>query len=277
MTNLIRILLALYVVPVLVACSQGTAENKQFDEVAFSDSVQKKVVHELGAVRLNIEQNAKFHASLSSQGVSFREELLTNPEIRGETSYEEALAFGAYAADFVYCVSYNQTQYAIQYLDIIIDLSRRLGLENAFDKDELSQLYSENPSVNKSAILTKAYLKASEQLYSEERAVLVTHMVVGGWVRGLSLAVDFSQGQEAFDLVRLGIYDKCYSYNTCKRLTDAIAYHPEIPVLRGHISRAEPIIEKVLLSRGEMDKAMLQELRDVIKSIAADLKLTALT
>jgi hypothetical protein len=255
------------------SCNSEAEPTKGFDQLAYSDSVQQKVVHELGAVRLNIEQSANFHSALFARNVSFQQNLLSQPDLIGETSFEEALAFGAYASDFVYCVSYKQTQFAIEYLDIIVRISGNLGLTGAFDKEELSLLYSENPDVNKSAILTKAYLKASEQLYSEERAALVTVMVVGGWVRGLNIASSFARGRENDDIVRLGIYDKCYSFYTCQRLLQTLNYLPEIARLQVEVSKAEPVIDKVLKNRGEISPEMLDELSDTMQELAFKLKL----
>lgn len=271
MANLHFLLLLVFLA--FYSCNSGASEESKFTATHFSDSVQKKVVHELGAVRLNIEQSARFHSSQYGRNVLFREELLTQPFVPGETSYAEALAFGALASDFVYCVSYKQTQHAIKYLDVIIEIARRMGLEGAFDSEELALLYSEDPTVNKSAILTKAYLKASEQLYSEERAVLVTHMVVGGWARGLRIATAFASEDSDDYVVKLGIYDKCYSYYSCQRLIETVNFHPETKRLKQILDKADATISEVIKGRGELTPDMLANIRKSIGDILLDLGL----
>ena len=43
-------------------------------------------------------------------------------------------------------------------------------------------LYCPNSHADKSAVLIKTYLKSTEQMYSEEKALLVSYMVI--WLDG---------------------------------------------------------------------------------------------
>lgn len=81
-------------------------------------------------------------------------------------------------------------------------------------------LYDPNPDIDKSAVLTKAYLKATEQMYSEEKALLVSYMVLGGWIQGMKLSYEVCGNYLKDQNVALSLYDQTYSFYNCIRLLE---------------------------------------------------------
>ena len=178
------------------------------------------------------------------------------------TTREKAFAIGNYAALFVYTASYEQTKYANSYLTEVLTISQEIGIRDVFNEDQLKMLYDPNPDIDKSAVLTKAYLKATEQMYSEEKALLVSYMVLGGWIQGMKLSYEVCGNYLKDQNVALSLYDQTYSFYNCIRLLEESKAEIDGPmVLLDKLDTIRPGIESLVKSRGDIDKELFESLK----------------
>lgn len=228
---------------------------------SIDDTLQDQFVHELGAVRKNIEQTANLYSRLYEKQSPFNPEILKAFDEELITSEEQALRFGSYGACFVYTAAYGQPQHAADYLKEVLRLSQMLGIESAFDEEQLKLLYSTNPEIDKSKELTKAFLKATEQLYSDERALHVAYMVLGGWIEGMGISYEECSEYIHDENIRLALYDQTYSYYNTQRVLKVFAENPEVLPFIAIIDSLEPVIAEVVRTRGEIDSALYEQVR----------------
>jgi len=247
-------------------------ESEPLDtDVILADSTSDQFIHELGTVRKNIEQSATMYNRLFELNCPYNPELPLPSEKAYDLTSQKAIGFGAYAASFVYCASYEQTQQANKYLDFIVTLSKDLGISGSFDEADLELLLSNEAHIDKSAALTRVYLKATEQLYTQERAILVSYMVVGGWVEGMKMSYETCGQYLEKEGIRLGIYDQTYSYYNCLRILDTFSQDEEVANLRTKMKALEPMVERVVKTRGEIDEALFIEVKDAIAKLREEI------
>lgn len=192
----------------------------------------------------------------------FNSDLVSLEHSTFNTTREKAFAIGNYAALFVYTASYEQTKYANSYLTEVLTISQEIGIRDVFNEDQLKMLYDPNPDIDKSAVLTKAYLKATEQMYSEEKALLVSYMVLGGWIQGMKLSYEVCGNYLKDQNVALSLYDQTYSFYNCIRLLEESKAEIDGPmVLLDKLDTIRPGIESLVKSRGDIDKELFESLK----------------
>ena len=255
----------------LLGCDFVREEDKVDTDVILSDSLSDKFTHELGTVRKNIEQSATMYNRLFQLNCPYNPELPLPNQLKYDLTSQKAIGFGAYAASFVYCASYEQTQQANKYLDFIVVLSEELGIRGSFDEADLNMLLSNDANVDKSATLTRVYLKATEQLYTQERAILVSYMVVGGWVEGMKMSYETCGQYLEKEGIRLGIYDQTFSYYNCIRILDTFSENEEVAKLKAKLGELEPMVEQVVKTRGDIDEELFGQVKDAIATLREDI------
>lgn len=264
-----RALFFMSIILLVVACADENevgippenSINKTIEETE-NQGFKNSMTHELGTVRKNIEQAANLYQRLYDSECPFNSDLVSEEVERFNTTMEKALAMGRYASLFVYTASYEQTKYANSYLTKVLELSEELGIRDAFNEDQLRMLYDTDPDIDKSAVLTKAYLKATEQMYSEEKSLLVSYMVLGGWIQGMKLSYEVCGKYLKDQNVSLSLYDQTYSFYNCTRLLEESKNQmdsPSLVLLR--LDTIRPEIEAVVKSRGKIDEELFEELR----------------
>lgn len=255
----------------LISCENASNDEQLDTDVILADSTSDQFIHELGTVRKNIEQSSTMYNRLFQLNCPYNPELPLPNEKEYELTSQKALGFGAYSASFVYCASYEQTQQANIYLDFIVTLSEDLGISGAFDEADLKMLLSNEAHVDKSAALTRVYLKATEQLYTQERAILVSYMVVGGWVEGMKMSYETCGQYLEKENIRLGIYDQTFSYYNCLRILETFSENEEVAELSKKMRALEPIVERVVKTRGEVDEQLFTEAKEAIAKLREEI------
>jgi hypothetical protein len=107
------------------------------------------------------------------------------------TTFQKALNLGVFGADLGYTSIYDQQQDALDYINIVNDLSRDLGISGAFDQ-ELLERFSENTSNEDSLvkIITQAYRKGDQFLKENDQKDISVLILTGGWIEALYFATD---------------------------------------------------------------------------------------
>ncbi|MDA9938206.1 hypothetical protein N9D34_01170 [Salibacteraceae bacterium] len=251
--------------------AQNNSLNETLEETERQDN-SKSMTHELGSVRKNIEQAANLYQRLYNAECPFNSDVVSEDFPQFNTTREKALAMGRYAALFVYTAAYEQTKYATAYLNEVLILSEDIGIRDAFNEDQLKLLYDPNSAIDKSAVLTKAYLKATEQMYSEEKALLVSYMVLGGWIQGMKLSYAICGNYLKDQNVSLSLYDQSYSFYNCVRLLEETKDQVDSPnLVLLKLDTIRPDIESLVKSRGNIDAELFEALKEKISILEKEI------
>lgn len=109
---------------------------------------------------------------------------------RFTTKEQQALAMGVYGADLAYVAIHKDGQRSLKTIKAIEQLSGKLNLSNAFDKDLLDG-FKKNIN-NEDSLLRftgKAFRAADMYLKNDQRNDVSAGVLAGGWIEGLYLTL----------------------------------------------------------------------------------------
>ena len=183
-----KILFGLFVgsAALLSSCGGGEETVKQYDYDR-ADSLSVDYTRQALAIRGNIKETSGFYTLLNGKGAEFNSSLANSPGSASKysSSFDKSVNMGIYGADLNYLTSYEQIEGARSTVEAISKLATSLGIEKAFDKETFEAILEpqdSNQVETKSNLITKAFRKAEDQMYSEDRALMGTLMVAGGWI-----------------------------------------------------------------------------------------------
>lgn len=229
----------------LVSCGGEVKETGPKYNYEKADSLPEGYLKELGIVKTNIELTARLFEKMNETGYSFAEGNMLSSGKSFSGSSKQALGIGAIGTDMVYSISFQQNSSAISRMEGLMSQANALGITDAFDKELMEKLASEDSTINKSVILTKAYLNAKDQLFSEERAQLATYMVLGGWVEGLHVSSQMCKGKLDDMEIRLGLWEICNTYQNVLNMTKVFENNAEMKTIADKIFEISPLVGKI--------------------------------
>lgn len=136
---------------------------------------------------------------LRSAGAIYNEELM-NPVGNASkyvTNKSMAINLGIYTTNICYASIFNQSQVCMQYMDAAKDLAENLGIIDAIDSDTMDRLEEnlDNQEVIMD-IVSESFMNSSSFLQENSREAVAAMMFVGGWIEGLYLALNLTDGRE---------------------------------------------------------------------------------
>lgn len=255
-----------------IACGGGE-EAPQGPKYNFerADSLPSGYLEELGIIKTNIEVTAKLYEDMNKGGYSFSESALMSSGKSFSGSSKQAMGIGAIGTDMVYCAAFGQNQSAMSRMEGLISTANSLGVAEAFDQELMQQMASEDTTINKSILLTKAYLKAKDQLFSDERAQYATFMVVGGWLEGLHIATQMGKDNIANMDVRLGIWSMCEAYANVIHMCEVFKSNSEMTATTAQLKELGAPVSKIVKNSKKYSETDIQELADAVSKIRSSM------
>lgn len=218
-TGFAGILIMVITSALFFSCGEEIIARKQYDYQK-ADSLPVDYLRELGNIRVSIEEVAQLHEIFLNEKYSFNNGMLNsaNKSSGYSNSKIQALNLGVYGSDLNYVVAFRQSQDARNYLEVVIQLAQKLGVQSAFDKELIEKLTAEDTTIDKSLLLTRAFRHAEDNMYSQERAYLATLMVAGGWIESLYLATSMLKSKPHNENLNPDIFDNVYTYFNVKKM-----------------------------------------------------------
>ncbi|NOU60616.1 hypothetical protein [Marinifilum caeruleilacunae] len=192
---------------------------------------------------------------IKKTGVVFREDLLNSTEnLAGySTSTSRAIALGVYCADLSYSGLNEQYQTSIEYLNVARNLAESLGILKAVDPEKIKLL--EENLTNKELIvdvISEIYMESHEQLREQDRYMLASLMMIGGWVESLYLATQSVQVNDVRHQILIErILDQQLSLESVKAVLSENQSHPVIQPIYKDLLHLERLFEKSLVSENK--------------------------
>lgn len=230
----------------IISCGGGDVEDtgpKYNYEKA--DSLPTGYLEELGVVKTNIEASAQLFKHMSEKGYSYNDGAMLSASKSFSGSSKQAMGIGVIGSDLVYSASFAQTQSAMDRMKGLLSTASALGVAEAFDEELMTKMASDDSTVNKSVLLTKAYLKAKDQLFSEERAQYATFMIIGGFIEGLHLSCQAMKDDIKDDQVRIGFFEIVNSIGSVQHLCRVFESNAEMKKLSEDLHALDPMIKAI--------------------------------
>ena len=151
-----------------------------------NDSLRNKFKKLVSAMPVPFDMLQQF----SGAHLPFKGELLNKPE--RVSSYNQAdqqsLNLGIYGADLAYMISQNKLGESAPYLKCVHQLSDLIVVPTAFDI-KMMQRWDANQDQQDSlgTLLERSYKKIDSTLQGNDRLILATLVITGGWTEGIYL------------------------------------------------------------------------------------------
>lgn len=177
---------------VFIACGGG--ETTTEDESADFDAAKESLKQNIEGVIINIPSPAELPYLLQATGADFNMSLINSKESADKymsTFDKAAMNLGVYAADIGYLSSYEQTQEALDYLQVAKQLADHLGVVDAVDQVVLDRFESnidEKDSLYK--IINGAIENVDQYLKTEARNRVAALVTTGSFIEGLYVSTE---------------------------------------------------------------------------------------
>jgi hypothetical protein len=170
--------------------AEGQPSDK--DSLDTSASRSEGGVVKVGGQIIAVPSPVQTALLIKKLGLPYEKELPLEPSVLEKlaTSDQHALALGAFGADLAYVTVHRDGQRALNILQTIQTLSGKLDLSNAFDQGLLDSF---KKSLNNEDSLLRfsgtAYRAADQYLKNNDRNVVSSLVLAGGWIESMYLTV----------------------------------------------------------------------------------------
>lgn len=238
------------VVAILFSSCGGEQEKKVYDYEK-ADSLSVDYERELRSIRKDIKDAGNLYMILREIEVPYNNSLVQSPSNYASASgrKKQALSLGAAGADLNYTTMFEQNNESPAYVKAIMELASSLGIQSAFDQELMNTIIDNSDTTlsyrDKSNILTKAYRKAEDNLYSEERAQLTSLIVAGGWLESMYIASSIGASIESQREVDAEIWNMIFGAEKVVRMLEVFENDADCAAVAEDVKSLEPILKKL--------------------------------
>lgn len=253
------------------SCGGGAEEPKEKTyDYQRSDSLPPEYTRNLGIIRVSIEDANIMNELLKKGGYAYNSSALNSAgKASGYSNAKmQAINLGVYTSDLNYAVAYEQAQDVMNFLKSVMQLSEKMGIAKAFDAAMMEKLTSQDTTADKSLLLTRAYRSAEDQLHSNDRAALVTLMVVGGWVEGLHIATTALKTKPGEGEILMKIFEHVQTYQNMVAMLNVFKGNsPDCAEILKEVLTIENTVKDIIYTKGNISPAMLEVLDNSIAGL----------
>lgn len=181
----------------LVSCSGNHEEQKNQDTLDSLDSAAmappSATVTEDNEVTYNLPSALQIAYVFKKSGAGFVPELLNNKSNSSKyntSNFKRAANFGVYSADLAYCLFNKKYQESKEYLKACKDIGSYLGLNQAFESDNMAQRFDKNIANEDSIvkIVSNVQLKTDLMFEQNKQKHITVIAFAGAWTESLYIA-----------------------------------------------------------------------------------------
>ncbi|PXY02901.1 hypothetical protein DF185_02060 [Marinifilum breve] len=248
---------AVLLIFLLTSCSWNSAGKK--DKEIKSENLEYQLMTEntkkMKKIFFVLPSPIETSLLINNSGLVFQEDLLNSTEkLAGySTSTSRAIALGIYCADLSYSGINEQFQTSIEYLNVTRNLAESLGILRAVDPEKIKLL--EENLTNKELVIdviSEVYMESHEQLREQDRYLLASLMLIGGWVESLYLATQSVKPNEVKDQILIErILDQHLSLESVKSVLRENQSNPVIQPIYKDLLDLERLFKKSIKSKND--------------------------
>lgn len=266
--------LAAGVALILTSCGGEDEVGKTYDYDR-SDSLSVDYTRQTLTIRGNIKETSGFYLLLKSRGGEYNKSLVNSASNASKysSSFDKSVNMGIYGADLNYLTVFEQTEDARKTVEAISKLSSSLGIESAFDKESFEKIVSTADTLNlieKSNLISKAFRNAEDQMYSEERALMGTFMISGGWIESVYLTSKIILDHEINPVDLSDFWVLVYNYESVLKMLNVFGDDADAKKIYEDYKTLEPIVKKIT-EKSKLNLEDIKALNDEIGKIRSSL------
>ncbi len=172
---------------------QTTANDSQENLDSIAQTNDSNAVTE-EEVSFNLPSALQIAYVLRKSGVEYDQSLMNNPKNASKyttTNYKKALNFGVYSTDLAYCIFNKRFQESKESLKACKEIGSSLGLNQAFESDNMAQRFDKNISNEDSVVKIVSSLQLkSDAIFEENKQEHITVLAfTGAWTESLQIAM----------------------------------------------------------------------------------------
>lgn len=233
----------------LSSCGGEEHTTKEYDYDR-SDSLSVDYTRQALAIRGNIKETGGFYLLLKSKGAEYNSSLVnaSGNASKYSSSFDRSVNMGIYGADLNYLTVFEQNEAASSTVEAISKLSSSLGIESAFDKESFEKIVSTGDSLNlteKSNLISKAFRNAEDQMYSEERALMGTLMISGGWVESVYLTSNIMIDNNIQANGLSDFWVLVYNHESVMKMLSVFGDDPDAKKMYDNYKALEPVVKSI--------------------------------
>ena len=178
----------------LVGCNNTTNDEKNTEEIVDTVKVSTdKVEVEQEELSYNLPSALQIAYVSRKSGAKYNASLLNNIENvkkYNTSNYKRAINFGVYSSDLANCLFNKKYQESKQYLKALKEMGSFLGLNQAFESDNLAERFDKNISNEDTLIkiVSNVQLK-TDMLFEQNKQKHITLIAfAGAWIESLNIA-----------------------------------------------------------------------------------------
>lgn len=182
----------------LVSCGGNSDEQKNNESVDGLDSISVSsdtlsMADNEDEVSYNLPSALQIAYVFKKSGAGFMPNLLNNKSNSSKyntSNYKRATNFGIYSADLAYCLFNKKYQESKEYLKACKDMGSYLGLNQAFESDNIAQRFDKNISIEDSVvkIVSSVQLKTDMMFEQNKQKHITVIAFAGAWTESMYIA-----------------------------------------------------------------------------------------
>lgn len=184
----------------LVSCG-GNSEDAKNNET--NEGLDSTLTADTTSVSSNDDNEVTYNLPSALQiayvfkksGAGFVPSLLNdkaNTNKYNTSNYKRAVNFGVYSADLAYCLFNKKYQESKEYLKACKDMGGHLGLNSAFESDNMAQRFDKNISNEDSVIkiVSSVQLKTDVMFEQNKQKHITVIAFAGAWTESMYIALE---------------------------------------------------------------------------------------
>lgn len=230
-----------------VSCNGNSEDQKNHEAIEENDSLtiisdSATALKEDNDVTYNLPSALQIAYVFKKSGAGFVPSLLnsTSNTIKYNTSsYKRATNFGIYSADLAYCLFNKKYQESKEYLKACKEMGSYLGINQAFESDNMAQRFDKNISIEDSVvkIVSNVQLKTDVMFDQNKQKHITVIAFAGAWTESIYIAIEAYAKDKNKKVLASLMEQLLLSETLVKSLRNYKSAEPEIPSLISSIEK----------------------------------------
>lgn len=269
----------------LVSCGGNSEDQKSQESVDGLDSISAPdtlAITEDNEVTYNLPSALQIAYVFKKSGASFIPTLLNNKGNYSKyntSNYKRATNFGIYSADLAYCLFNKKYQESKEYLKSCKEMGSFLGLNQAFESDNMAQRFDKNIAIEDSVvkIVSNVQLKTDVMFEQNKQKHITVIAFAGAWTESMYIATEVYAKDKNKKVLASLMEQLLLSETIIKALKVHQASEQELPALISSIEKinaqfnAIASVKAAIEKDEEMDFNLMSvtdsELKNIMESI----------
>jgi len=240
-----------FTIPFLVvaffSCSQGVDEkkNNESSEEITVDSSQTNTVNTVdddNEVTYSLPSALQIAHVLKKSGASFIPALLNSKDNVAKyniSNYKRAINFGIYSSDLSYCLFNKKYQQSKEYIKACKEMGSYLGLNQAFESDNVIQRFDKNIANEDSVvkIVSNIQLKTDLMFAQNKQKHIIVIAFAGAWTESTYIAIQVYNKEKNKKVLASLMQQLLLSETIIKSLKNCVDKEKELKLLSSTIEK----------------------------------------